>query len=290
MAVTAPSSRKASPVRHVGFLRHGGYRWLIVSILLGGAAAWGYRYFDFSPRPNGGTWYGYLLGTVGALLILWLTALGIRKRAITPGRWTLKGWVSAHVYLGVCLVVIATLHTGFQFGWNIHTAFYVLMCVVVGSGVLGVILYVTMPRLLSANREEMTERQILEQIADLDRQLHETALPLDQDAADAVRGSIERSPLAGPFLVRLFGLYGGCGTRRALARVRAAAPMASGELKAGLETLTGLLERKAAALRRARSHARIRAVLESWLYVHVPATFATLAAMVAHILAVFFYW
>ena len=39
-----------------------------------------------------------------------------------------------------------------------------------------------------------------------------------------------------------------------------------------------------------RRHIRIRAALEIWLYVHVPATFALLAALTAHIVSVFFYW
>ena len=30
--------------------------------------------------------------------------------------------------------------------------------------------------------------------------------------------------------------------------------------------------------------------LEIWLYLHVPATFALLAALIAHILSVFLYW
>jgi hypothetical protein len=40
---------------------------------------------DVQPRHNGGSWYGYTLGTIGALLILWLTMLGMRKRAMTRG-------------------------------------------------------------------------------------------------------------------------------------------------------------------------------------------------------------
>jgi hypothetical protein len=51
-----------------------------------------------------------------------------------------------------------------------------------------------------------------------------------------------------------------------------------------------LLERKCAALTQIRHHLRIRALLEIWLYVHVPLTFALLAALAAHILSVFFYW
>ena len=34
----------------------------------------------------------------------------------------------------------------------------------------------------------------------------------------------------------------------------------------------------------------LRALLEIWLYVHVPATIGLVAALIAHIVAVFFYW
>ena len=217
--------------------------------------------------------------TVAALMILWLAYLGVRKRSITPGTWTLKGWVSAHVYLGMALALIATLHTAFQFGWNLHTLFYGLMLLVIASGLVGVILYVAMPRVLSANRAELTERQMLEQIEALDQQLHEAALPLSSEAAAAVRGSIRNSPIG--------GLHGRCGTARAVSIIerlrRGPVPAA------GLDAVAGLLNKKSGALARARRHARIKAVLQAWLYIHVPATFAVLAAMVAHIVAVFFY-
>jgi len=262
----------------VGFLRHGGFRWLFVALVLCFGAVWGYQRFEPDP-PSGGSWYGYGLGTVAALMILWLAYLGVRKRSITPGTWTLKGWVSAHVYLGMALALIATLHTAFQFGWNLHTLFYGLMLLVIASGLVGVILYVAMPRVLSANRAELTERQMLEQIEALDQQLHEAALPLSSEAADAVRGSIRNSPIG--------GLHGRCGTARAVSIIerlrRGPVP------NAGLDAVAGLLNKKSGALARARRHARIKAVLQAWLYIHVPATFAVLAAMVAHIVAVFFY-
>ena len=276
---------KGKAVRHVGFLRHGAYRWLVVSLLVDGAAVWGYRRFE-PATPSGGSAYGYLLGTLAGLLILWLAFLGIRKRAISPGTWTLKGWVSAHVYLGISLVVVATLHTAFQFGWNLHTLFYGLMLLVIVSGLVGVILYVTVPRFLSANRAEMTERQMLEQIEALDRQLHEAALPLEPRAAEAVKRSIDHSPIGGGVVRRLFGLYGDCGTAKALHTI---SWRQRAEESSRLDAVKRLLWEKSQALARARRHARTKAVLEAWLYVHVPATFAVIAAMAAHIVAVFFY-
>ena len=93
---------------------------------------------------------------------VWLSLLGFRKRAITEGGWSLKAWTSAHVYLGLSLIVIATLHTGFQLGWNVHTLAYVLMMLVIVSGIVGIWFYSTIPAELSLNRREMTQRQMLE--------------------------------------------------------------------------------------------------------------------------------
>mgnify|MGYP006200181365 CR=1 FL=1 len=51
-----------------------------------------------------------------------------------------------------------------------------------------------------------------------------------------------------------------------------------------------LLQRRLAQLGRIRRHMRLKALIEVWLYVHVPATFALLAALAAHIVSVFYYW
>jgi uncharacterized membrane protein len=131
---------------HEGFLRHKSFRWLKIALSLSLIALIVYVTVDVQPRHNGGSWYGYTLGTIGALLILWLTMLGIRKRAMTRGRWSLKAWTSAHVYLGLSLIVVATLHTGFQFGWNVHTLAYGLMMLVIVSGIYGIAVYATLPK------------------------------------------------------------------------------------------------------------------------------------------------
>ena len=290
MAKAVRQAPRSDVRKHEGFLRDGNFRWLWVALALCAVSIAAYLMIDVEPRPRGGTMYGYILGTIGALLIVWLSLFGIRKRAITNGVYSLKAWLSAHVYLGVSLLVIGTLHAGFHFGWNVHTLAYGLMVLVIVSGMFGAAAYVVLPRELSANRGETTQRQWLETLRSLDAQLREAAQPLDREEADIVRLSTEQTSIGGSLWNRLTGRYGDCRTRRAvegLARIRRSRPQVANP---ALDQIDSLLARKQETLAQARRHIRIRTMLEIWLYVHVPVTFALLAALTAHIVSVFFYW
>ena len=271
--------------RHEGFLRYAGFRWAKISGGLCLLIIVSYALVDVTPRHNGGSWYGYALGTIGALLILWLTALGYRKRKMTSDHWSLKAWTSAHVYLGLSLIVIGTWHTGFQLGWNVHTLAWVLMMLVILSGLYGVIVYATLPAALSNNREQMTQMQMLEAIRAFDRQLHSAAQPLTAADSAAVLASLDPDPFAGGAWARLRGRYPGCATTAS----RGALSVSQGSDAARTKVIQ-LLSQKEAALARLREHLRLRALLEVWLYAHVPLTFALIAALSAHIVSVFFYW
>jgi hypothetical protein len=283
-------TRREVQIRHEGFLRYANFRWLKIAAVICVVAIAAYLLIDVQPRPRGGSWYGYLLGTIGALLIVWLTMLGIRKRAITSGRWSLRAWTSAHVYLGLSLIVIATLHTGFSFGWNVHTLAYALMMLVIVSGLFGIYIYGRLPRQLSENRGETTQKQILETIRSLDSQLHDAVQPLDRQESDIVRMSLEKTNIGGNLVERLSGNYYTCGNTRALKAWGAIRRSRFGGEVLTMDQVGTLLARKQEALDLARRYARLKATLEIWLYVHVPATFALLAALTAHIVSVFFYW
>lgn len=286
----AHSPRAKGETLHDGFLRHAGFRWAKIASGLSLLLILSYALIDVTPRHNGGSWYGYTLGTIGVGLILWLTALGLRKRAMTTGRWSLKAWTSAHVYLGLSLIVIGTLHTGFQLGWNVHTLAYALMMLVILSGLFGIYAYATLPRALSSNRDEMTQGQMLDALRAIDRQLHEAAQPLAHEDAALVRMSLDQDPFGGGLWQRLTGNYPHCATARAHRELRRATSARPDLGQDPLEKVDVLLGRKAAMLAQLRRHLRLRALLEIWLYVHVPATFALLAALTAHIVSVFFYW
>ncbi|HLZ74615.1 hypothetical protein [Phenylobacterium sp.] len=290
MAAARGKTQRRRTATHESFLRHGRFLFLRAALILCASAITAYILQKPLPRPGGGTALGYVLGTVGALLIVWLALLGIRKRAISAGHYSLKAWVSAHVYLGLSLIVVATLHTGFQFGWNVHTLAYGLMLLVIVSGAVGVWAYATLPRTLSDNRGETTRKQMLAQIASLDEQILEAAQPLSRANADIVRLSLEETDLGGGFWRRLLARYGDCANGRALSQIGAALRGASDREAVALAKVEDLMQRKAEALALARRQMHITAMLEAWLFVHVPATFALLAALTAHIVSVFLYW
>jgi hypothetical protein len=99
---------------HQSFFNYKGYRHAVRAGALGVLAIGAYI---FSPLPesSGGTWLGYTLGTIAALLIVYLAWYGVRRRTFGKGG-SAAGWLSAHVYFGLVLVLVTTLHCGFQFG------------------------------------------------------------------------------------------------------------------------------------------------------------------------------
>ena len=279
---------------HESFLAHAEYRWMKITLGLTALFVAIYALADIQPYPSGDSWYGYTLGTIGAVLILWLTMLGIRKRRMTPGSWSLKGWTSAHVYLGLLLVVVGTLHTGFQLGYNVHTLAWVLMMLVVVSGLYGIAAYATLPERLSSNRGEMTREQMVESLAAIDRQLEAAAQPLGREDTDMVIAALEHDPFSAGVWARFRGYQRRDATSDALEFITTTRAWAT---EAGNETdntsqqrVRALLGRRHSQIAQIRRHMRIKALLEIWLYVHVPLTFALIAALTAHVVSVFYYW
>jgi len=286
-------------------------RYLWLASLLAAIAIIAYAIHSPSEPPNGGTWLGYTLGGIGAALILILAAFGRRKRAYSSRLGTLQGWLSAHVYLGAALLVIATLHAGFQFGWNVHTLAYVLTCVVAASGVVGVWFYLRYPGLMSGNREAQTREQMLAELADLDRLCARQAAALGGEYPEVIMSARDRAALGGGAFALLAGRDRSRvvlpAAHRGRAEVAHALPNPSqsrlldwlghqlaestdGERTRQIHELMTLTGARRGLLDRLRRDAQIRAWLRTWLYVHVPASTALVAALVAHVLVVFLYW
>ena len=277
-------------MRHQSILAYARYRYLKLSAALTIAAIALYA-LDRPPNgPYGGTWLGYTLGTVGALLIAWLLWFGVRKRRFGSTFGTLQEWLSAHVYFGTTLIVIATLHAAFKVGWNVHTLAYVLMLAVIGSGFFGVYAYLRYPRLMTDNLGDDTLEMLLIKIADLDRQARRLSLSLPDSISKLVLSSAQGTAIGGTWWRQLRGTAPDCPTDAAVAGVQGLGRKLVGEQAKTNHQLYTLLLKKQELVARARRDVKLKAWLDIWLYVHVPLSMALLAALTIHILSVFFYW
>ncbi len=277
-------------MRHHSILEYARFRWLKAALALAALCAAAYAWHRPPLGPYGGTWLGYALGTLGAVLILWLLWYGVRKRSYRSNAGTVQGWLSAHVYLGTALVVVATLHTGFQLGWNVHTLAYVLTLLVVASGFYGVFAYLRVPADMTENLGAETFDSILLGLADIDREMRAKALSLPDALFALVDRSVGGTRLGGSFARIVSARDPGCPTAQAVREWPRTARSLRGEAARLDKEVFGLLLRKDALLARARRELRHRAILDLWLYVHVPLAFALLAALAAHVVSVFLYW
>jgi hypothetical protein len=271
------------------FLEYEGYRYLKIAagVLLLSLIA--YAFDDPPGGRSGSSWTGYGLGTIAAVVIFWLMWLGIRKRRYASTGAPLKGWVSAHVYLGTALLFLVPLHSAFEFGWNVHTLAYALMCIVVFSGVLGVSFYALVPISMTRNRNNITLDAMLERIAEIDAECRLAAEGLPDFYADAVMTSIDETRIGGSLRSQLAGSDPDCGTTRALRELRRSEIDLDGESKAQERKLIELIARKELLLKQIRRDVRFKGLLDLWLVVHVPFAFATCAALIVHIFVVFWY-
>src|SRR5207247_8144167 len=114
-------------------------------------------YIIYSRRvsPNGATLVGLIYGIISFVAILLLMYYGMRKRSYTAKHWSLRAWLSFHVYIGTMTLLLVPLHAGFTFGFDIHTLAYVLLVMVVVSGIVGAALYLLLPRRFEPFGEEI---------------------------------------------------------------------------------------------------------------------------------------
>jgi hypothetical protein len=281
-------------MRHPSVLEYRQYRYLKAALVLTLAGLAAYIYMrppgEAVPYPFGATVTGYALGISAAVLMLILTLFGLRKRRYAAGRSTLAGWLSAHVYIGVSIPVLATLHCGFSFGWNIHTTAYVLMMCVVLSGVWGMFRYTLVPREITENMGEQTLEQTIDAITELERQIRRDVLELPDEINTLTEKTLAGTRIGGGVLAQLRSRNNMARARQTLAILEQRG--AAGKAEAGRRTrdLYSLLSRRAVLVDRATRDIQLRARLQFWLIFHVPLTLAMWIALIAHITSVLYYW
>ena len=272
-------------VRHDTCINYCRYRWLWISLAFLVLATIGYCLNEPAGGRNGGTPLGYLYGTVAMLLIVWLMAYGLRKRAYHSTLGTVQGWLAAHVWIGVSLLVLVPLHSGFSFAINVHNLAYLAMVITIASGIWGVANYANLSGRITAHRGGASDTAVLEQIFDLAQQIERLCV----SKSDAFLALLNRFD---------FTFTPGLRSLLRITPIPAVDHVVAGSMVAELAesergdavNLLGLLDRRADLARGLLEQARIKALLTIWLYVHVPASVVLCVALAVHIASVFFFW
>lgn len=260
---------------HDGFLVHKRFRygWLALLLVVLVAAAFFYR--DRLEGINVDLVFGYGLGGLALAIMILLTWFGVRKRSYAKGAGRLKGWLSAHVYLGIALIFLVPMHGGFVIGPDIHGLAYVLVLITAFTGIFGIAFYGLYPRRVAANREGLTFDDMVKRMAEVDIEIRGLAPKLSEAANDVVRGEAANLRIGGG--VGILFLKPRNRSRRAQIALHRLAIDSDAARRA-----EALLERKAEVVDRVQRDIQMRSRLRAWLLVHVPLSLAALAVVIAH--------
>jgi len=275
------------------FLTYRQHIWLKAAIVAALVCIAGYLLSSAQTPAYGGTLLGLSYGILGFLAILVLLSYGMRKRSYwsTPG--TLQAWLSNHIYLGLFVLLLVLLHSGFQFGLNIHSFALLLLVLVIGSGVVGAYAYLTLPQRFSGLGPEVVAHG---------------KESIQQELQQVTRDMLSQCAGKSPTLVRIcereiqHGLPGPFAGWRILLQqpLSPSATLTLQEFQTYLEQIPAAeqttLQRLAALAARKReieyrlvSQMRLQNLLEAWLYIHVPMSIMMLVAVLIHIATVLYY-
>jgi hypothetical protein len=263
------------------------WRFIFIVLLISTSAS--YYYYSQREFPHGGSPWGLGYGIAGTALILLLAFFGIRKRWYRSRFGTLEQWLQSHIYLGVLVLVILFFHTGGRFTDKVAVGTFVLVAIVVLSGIVGAILYVTVPRLLTEVESNLSVEEISEQLNQLARSMARIASGRSaafQRIYDESLRQTQPGALAGWRLLL-----------SRLGRRRQSEPADWGRLiglvpreeQEELRQMLVISRQRRELLLRLVFQQRYKNVLEFWLYIHVPFTIALLVMAAVHVFAVFYY-
>ena len=267
------------------FFSYKRYKFLIWNLLLLAVLTTVYIIDKPLGGRNGGTVLGYTYGIIAALGIFYLMYYGIRKRSYYARYTTLKGALSAHVWLGITLSVIVPLHCGFSFGVNVHTLAYILMMIVIISGIFGAVAYASLASDIPSHRGAGSAAKHLEQvklasdnIEDLIKGKSDFFVDLKNKIDFQYKPSVWSTLFSKPVELT---------DKSKLAELL---QKLNTEEQEDAFKLISLVDKKIDLIRELQKEVNVMTKLRLWMYFHLPISFALIAALLIHIFVVFYYW
>jgi len=182
------------------------------------------------------------------------------------GLGRLAVWMHVHLYYGVAAAVMLFLHGGGRVGSSMGLWLNVLSLLVIGSGIVGIVLWTFGPSWLTQQEHEMSVEQ---------------ALALDEHYQRKVQQGLDAMPDGSglPLATETAAIVG--------------APLASDQRQAlgaiGDGSLAVLVEQRRRVRAEWRRLGRARGFLNGWRVVHVPLSALLLVLVVVHVFSIWLY-
>ncbi|MFA6955224.1 MAG: hypothetical protein WC538_05045 [Thermoanaerobaculia bacterium] len=265
-----------------------GLRWRIIALLLTiglvGSFLW---YRSSEPFTHGGTSLGLIYGFSALFLMFFLIYFGIRKRAYRSRFGTLQEWLHAHIWLGLFSFLVIVAHTGFRFQDKIAIALFVVISLVIATGIFGAILYKTIPRELTEIQSNLTGQEISDQLNQLSKSMARLASG-KSSPFQRIYYSLQREALPGFLAGWKLVFTGGRRSDKAGDWTGLVGMVEKSEQDELRQLLVASRQQKELHLRLVYQQ-RYRNILDFWLYMHLPLSVAMLVLIVAHVFGVFYY-
>lgn len=285
-------------------------RWAAATVAISAAAAALYAY-EVSSRPDGpsgASALGLTFGVTGTACMVLAGLLAGRKKVSTWRLGSALLWMKMHLWLGLLAVPLILLHSGFRFGGPLSTTLMVLFCIVIASGLFGLILQQFVPALMTARAPLETVRGQIDYVLEglavdayelvtsiagvIPEATEEQARLAAEDELQKKRPSnwkqiarqrpaTEPSAIAAELKelylaeVRPYLRMGAATKPPDLRRLVVQAP----ECRGKLERIQNICEES----RQLRVQMRLHALLHNWLFVHAPLSFALFVLTAFHI-------
>lgn len=234
------------------------------------------------------------------------SAIGVSRLEVGPREplGPLAAWLHAHIFYGFLAALLVWCHGGLRCGSTMGLCLNALSYFVIGSGLLGAILWTFGPTWLTRAERELTVEKALALREHYARKIAEAKVaPLTRakdaaDAAAAARAAAEDAARAAdnPNLAGKEAEAAKKAAKRTADDAKKAQQKAetaqaaigaeTERLRPEIATLEGQAQRVAVEAARL---ARYRALLRGWRLVHVPCSIVLLALVGVHVLSIWYY-
>lgn len=241
-----------------------------------------YVVYDLTTEPSGGHPIGYMLGVVGALLMVSTETLySLRKRiGWLRGAGPLRWWLSVHIFTGIVGPFLVLMHTGLKFQ-GVAGFTMALTVLVVASGFFGRYLYTAVPRSLAG-----TEATAAELGAELQR-VHAALNQLAGQQSAAVQALVDSElrrpgPVRGDLIAVLLRVWDDWRYRNQL---RHQTRQLEKPEKHSLDDIERLLVQRHNLERQTHILDAARRMFGLWHVVHIPMGLALFGSVAVHVVA-----